>query len=95
MKVLAVVKLAESADMSDVRRLLSDELRCSWNLYAENIIREAYMTDDPTRVVFVLEAVDLAAAEAQLQKLPLVAKGSFTVQLIELRSFANWALLFA
>ena len=95
MKVLAVVSLAASADLSEVRRLLVEELRGSWTLFSENIVREAYMTDDPSRVVFVLEAEDLAAAEGRLQKLPLVKSGAFTLQLIELRPFANWARLFA
>jgi hypothetical protein len=95
MKVLAVVNLAASANLSDVQRLLGDELRESWKLYAENIIREAYITDHPARVVFVLEAADLAAAEAQLRTLPLVSQGYFTLQLMELRTFANWARLFA
>jgi hypothetical protein len=94
MKVLAVVCLAASADMSEVRSHLRDELRGSWTLFSENIIREAYLTDDPARIVFVLEAENLSAAEAHLKTLPLVKSGSFTLQLIELRPFVNWERLF-
>jgi len=95
MKVLAIVNLAAAADLSDVLRSLNEELRESWTLFSENVIREAYMTDDPARVVFVLEADDLAAAQTQLQKLPLVRRGCFTLELTALRPFFNWARLFA
>ncbi len=67
----------------------------AWGLFSENIIREAYATDDPARVIFILEVDTLAAAERRLSALPLVANGSFTVQLSELRPFANWQMLFS
>ena len=95
MKVLAVVNLAASADISELQHHLSDELRESWKLFSANVIREAYMTDDPSRVVFVFEAENTIAAETRLQELPLIKRGVFTVQLIELRPFTNWTRLFA
>jgi hypothetical protein len=95
MKVLAIVDLSATADRAEVFRRLNEELRESWRLFSEDVIREAYATGDPTRVVFVLEAVDPAAAEAALQRLPLVQIGYFTIQLIDLRPFANWSRLFA
>jgi hypothetical protein len=95
MKVLAIVDISTTADRAEVVRRLNEELRESWKLFSANVIREAYATADPTRVVFVLEAGDLAAAQAALRQLPLVESGHFTVQLIELRPFANWARLFA
>ena len=58
-------------------------------------MREAYATPSPTRVVFVLEAADAEAALEHLRKLPLVATGLLRVELIELRPFVNWSLLFA
>jgi hypothetical protein len=95
MKIMAIVTLASSAKLSEVGRLLKDELRGSWKLFSENIIREAYATDDPARIVFVLETVDVAAARTHVQTLPLVRQGDFDMQLIELRPFANWARLFS
>ena len=95
MKALAIVDISTTADRCEVFRRIDEELRQSWTLFAGNVIREAYATGDPTRVIFVLEAADLAAAEAALQKLPLVQEGYFTVEYIELRPFANWARLFA
>jgi hypothetical protein len=95
MKVLAIVDLSATADRAELVRRLNEELRESWKLFSANVIREAYATADPTRVVFVLEADDLADAEATLRRLPLVQMGLFTVQYVELRPFSNWARLFA
>jgi hypothetical protein len=95
MKILTIIELAASADVSEVRRNLNAELRESWKLFSEDILREAYTTDDSGRVVFVLEAIDRAAAETELRRLPLVKLGYFSVRLIELRPFSNWARLFS
>lgn len=95
MKVLAIITLASSAEISGVRDHLHDELRKSWGLYSRNVIREMYLTEDPTRVVFILEAEGTASAAAELKELPLVNSGAFTLQLIELHPFVNWAKLFA
>ncbi len=94
MKVLAIVDLSATADRAELVRRLNEELRESWKLFSADVIREAYATGDPTRVVFVLETGDIAAARTALQQLPLVAIGYFTIQLIELRPFSNWARLF-
>jgi hypothetical protein len=95
MKVLAMIDVAASARMDDIRPKLADELRGSWALFSSGVLREAYATSVPTRVVFVLETEDVAHAEAHLRTLPLIANGSLGVQLVELRPFANWELLFA
>jgi hypothetical protein len=95
MKILTIINVSASADLSQLRQRLDEELQESWKLFAESIIREAYATDDPARIAFVLEAADIAAAQAQLGRLPLVKLGYFTLQFIELRPFTNWARLFA
>jgi hypothetical protein len=46
-------------------------------------------------VLFVLEAQNAAQADEQLRELPLVAAGQLTVELVELRPFVNWPILFA
>ena len=58
------------------------------------VLREAYATAVPTRVVFVLEADGVARAEELLRKLPLIASGHLRFDLVELRPFVNWSLLF-
>ena len=95
MKVLAIIDVASDARMETVRSQLADEVKGSWALFASGVLREAYATAAPTRVVFVLEADDLASAEEQLRKLPLIGAGLFRVELVELRPFVNWATLFA
>ena len=95
MKILAEVTLNASADIATIQRLVTDEIRCSWALYAANVLREIYLTDNPRRVVFVLEAADFDAATNRLQTLPLVKSGLFTCALTELRPFTNWSKLFA
>ena len=94
MKFLAIVDVAEGADFQRIRSELASELKASWALFASGALREAYATSTPTRVVFVLEAANRAAADAALHTLPLVAAGSFRVEVIELQPFVNWSLLF-
>ncbi len=93
MKILAVVSLKKGVALEQVRPELQAELEGCWRLYVNAVLREAYLTESPTTVVFVLETPDLAEAAVELQKLPLVAKGLFDLQLHELRPFANWAML--
>jgi hypothetical protein len=95
MKVLAMLTLMPQAHLATVRAELANELKGSWALYASGVLREVYATENPTRVVFVMEADDAAAAKRQLAALPLVAAGMFEVQCLELRPFVNWSMLFA
>jgi hypothetical protein len=95
MKVLAIIDVATGAHFDEIRPKLAEELRGSWALFASGVLREAYATSVPTRVVFVLEVGDVASAEAHLHTLPLIATGLLSVQLVELRPFANWAVLFS
>ena len=67
----------------------------SWALFESGVLREAYATATPTRVVFVLEAEDVARAEQHLRSLPLIATGHLNFELVELRPFVNWSMLFA
>ncbi len=95
MKILAVIDVAPGANLDELRASLPDELRGSWALFSAGVLREAYATSTPSRVVFVLEAADAAQAKAQLDALPLIAKGLLRAELIELRPFVNWSMLFA
>jgi hypothetical protein len=81
--------------MERVRAELAKELTGSWSLFASDILREAYATAAPTRVVFVLEVPDVEHARQHLEGLPLVAAGLMQLELIELRPFVNWSMLFA
>jgi hypothetical protein len=95
MKLLAIIDLSPNIPSEQVRSELPNELKGSWELFARGVLREAYQTESPTRVVFILEAADMTDAEEQLDRLPLVANGAMRVGLIELRPFTNWSRLFA
>ncbi len=95
MKCLAIIDVADGAPLPEIRAGLGEELRGSWSLYLAGILREAYATETPTRVVFVLETASEAEAAAHLDALPLIKAGLLAYSLNELRPFANWSLLFA
>ncbi len=95
MKILAIIDVAEGASTERIRAELVEELKASWALFSGGVLREAYATTLPTRVLFVLEVRDAADAQASLQTLPLIAAGVFRVELIELHPFVNWSRLFA
>jgi hypothetical protein len=95
MKVLAIIDVAPGANMAELRKALPEEIKGSWGLFASGVLREAYATASPTRVVFVLEAESVAAAEAHLRPLPMVAAGLMKIEYVELRPFVNWSALFA
>ncbi len=94
MKLLALIDVVPGADMGKVRAGLEEELRGSWELYRSGVLREVYATALPTRVVFVLEAGSEEDAQRHLARMPLVVAGLFRIELIELRPFTNWSLLF-
>jgi hypothetical protein len=95
MKFVAIIEVVPSAPLEKLRAELSNEIKESWRLFAAGALREAYATESPTRVVFILEAADAASAATDLGNLPLIRAGLLTYELIELRPFANWSLLFA
>jgi hypothetical protein len=94
MKVLAIIDVATGVSPESVRTRLEEEIRGSWALFACGVLREAYATASPTRVVFVVEAEDARGAQERLATLPLVAAKMLRVELIELRPFVNWSTLF-
>ena len=94
MKFIALIEVAPHASLEQVRAELLQELKGSWALYTAGALREAYATDSPGRVVFVLESPDRGQAEAALQTLPLISAGHLRYELVELRPFVNWSLLF-
>lgn len=95
MKILAILTLLPEALLETVRAELANELKGSWALYTSDVLREVYSTEDPKRVVFIVEAADAVVAKQVLAPLPMIAAGMFRMELMELRPFVNWSLLFA
>jgi hypothetical protein len=48
MKLLALIDVVQGADIGKVRAGLEEELRGSWELYKEGVLREAYATEAAT-----------------------------------------------
>jgi hypothetical protein len=94
-KVLAIIDVAPNANMDRIRAELRDQLKGSWSLFSAGVLREAYATVIPTRVVFVLEAGSVTEADERLRALPLIAAGLLRAELVELRPFVNWSMLFS
>jgi hypothetical protein len=77
--------------MESIREELGSELKGSWRLFEAGILREAYATASPTRVVFVLRTRGgrRECALAHLHKLRMVAAGLMHVELVELLPFVT------
>ncbi len=69
------------------------ELRALWELYRSGTVREMYSPGNPGAVL-VLEADSVDTAQQLLAQLPLMANEIMTLELIELRSFAAFQMLF-
>jgi len=94
MKILALIDLAPGVSLDAARAEVPAEVKASWGLFAAGVLREAYATSAPKRVVFVLEAGSVAQAAESLRALPMVAGGLVRCELLELRPFVNWSVLF-
>ncbi len=93
--MLAIIDVAQGVQLDTLRARIAEEVKGSWRLFVAGIVREAYATATPSRIVFVLEASDSFEAKRHLGTLPLVAAGVLQSELIELHPFQNWSLLFA
>jgi len=68
MKMLAIVDVAPGASMESIRAEIKNEIMGSWELFSSGVLREAYSTATPSRVVFILEADDIGSARAHLRE---------------------------
>jgi hypothetical protein len=78
MKVLAIMTLKPEASLESVRAELANEIRGAWSLFSSGVLRETYATEIPSRVVFVIETDNRAAAEHHLARLPLIGQFRLT-----------------
>jgi hypothetical protein len=93
MKLLAIGRLREGADARDIARLARAEMRALWQLYRDGVVREAYSPGGPGAVL-LLDTAARHDAEAALSGLPLAAGGVIDFELIELRPFSAFEVLF-
>lgn len=95
MRILAITRRRPGATAAAIAALQLPEARAVWRLIDEDFVREIHF--DPTRpaVVLLLEAESVAAAEARLASLPMVAAGLLGFDFHELHPFRQLAQLFA
>jgi hypothetical protein len=94
MKLLAIGRPREGAELREIAGLARDEMRVLWQLYHDGVVREMYSPGRPGAVL-VLETAARPEAEAALASLPLAAGGIIDFELIELRPFSAFEVLFA
>ena len=80
MKILALIDVSPYAPIETIRTEIVNELKQSLELFASGVLREAYATAVPCRVVFVLETDDTVRAHEHLHQLPLVVALAGRVQ---------------
>ncbi len=94
MKLLAIGRPRPGLDApAEIARHAEAELRSVWRMYVDGFVREIYSPGAPG-VILILEAPDAEHARASLAGLPLAASGIIDFEVIELRAFAAFEMLF-
>jgi hypothetical protein len=93
-KLLAVGRLRDGADVHEIGRYARQEMAALWQLYRDGVVREMYSPGRPGAVL-VVEAAGPHQAEAAVAGLPLAAAGVIVFEVIELRPFSTLQVLFA
>jgi len=94
MKLLAIGRPREGADVHEIGRYAREEMAALWQLYRGGAVREMYSPGRPGAVL-VLEATGLHDAKAAVAGLPLAAAGLIVFEFIELHPFSAFEVLFA
>jgi hypothetical protein len=93
-KLLAIGRLREGANLHEIGRYAREEMVALWQLYRDGAVREMYSPGRPGAVL-VLEAAGPPEAEAAVAGLPLAAAGLIVFEVIELHPFSALQVLFA
>jgi muconolactone delta-isomerase len=95
MRILAIERsVAGAAAERFTTEIAAAEARRAWVLHQAGTIRELYFRADQPMAVLMLECPDLAAAEAALASLPMVAAGLIEFEVLPLRAYPGFARLF-
>jgi hypothetical protein len=96
MKILVLPRPIAGASTETMQRHADEEVRVIWDLYAQGIVREFYTrTNEPGRVVLVLEVASEETARDALASLPFARLDLIDFDLIPLGSFVGLTRLFA
>ena len=80
MRILAIGQLTGP----DIQPHLDEEKRASAQLHEEGFIVQSFRKRDRSGAILLVEAVDAAAAQSGLGKLPFVERDLITFELVEL-----------
>jgi hypothetical protein len=95
MKILVMPKPRADVAREALQQHAAEEIRAVWDLYAKGHVREFYVrTDEPGRVVLVLESASVEAATEALATLPFARLHLIDFDVIPLAPFAGLSLLF-
>jgi uncharacterized protein YciI len=92
MQFLAIARRrTEAFSEALINEALPAEAERVRELYAAGVMRTIYSRGDVPGAVVLLEAADLAEAEAAMESLPLHRSGMLDVQIVPLRPFRGFA----
>jgi hypothetical protein len=83
------------ASMEKYMPHMLDEVRHSWQLYKNGMVRDIYFRQDRPGVAIIAEADSTEAARKALSEFPLAKAGLIDWDVIPLGPFTNWEMLFA
>ncbi len=94
-RILALEVEKAEAPTADSQPQLVEEAKSVWQLYQDDVIREAYFRADRNAAVLVLECADVREARRTLAQLPLVSAGLIEFEFIPLIPYPGFSRLFA
>lgn len=95
MKIIATTKENENVKREQFTPdLLKEETRTVWELYKQRIIREIYFRADRKDAVIIMECGDVDEAKKFLDTLPLVREKLISFDIIPLRPYDGFEILF-
>lgn len=94
MKLLAVDRLLEGAELNEMKKHLKDEAHMAWDLHKAGILRELYFKESqPPGAVFIMECDSIDQARHILSELPLVKANLVAYDLYPLSYFKPFEFL--
>lgn len=94
MRFIAVLTPKAGANEAEFARYSLLEERHVWKMYVSGIIRHMYFQENPVRVVLDFEVVDRANVQSELDALPMVDAGLFSIEIIQLGPWLPMSVLF-
>lgn len=95
MKFLCLDLPQPGASLEQYQPHMLNEVRHSWQLYKDGLVRDIYFRQDRPGVAIIAEAESMDALKAVLREFPLALAGLIDWDVIPLGPFVNWEALFA